>query len=293
MIEFRLEQHRAPIIGVPGPVPTLKIQAYSRGRVDTDQRTGQSPTPPRPPIVLDLRSNISIGGVPADLVFLESGVHFGADLASQLNQEMKWRVQLPRYLLEAIESKRVHDITIDVSVELRYRQDPSLPFGEFGAVFAFLLLKVSEKDWLDALGAMGYQGGWIVEVDRPEIEGWDVAVGFLSKAQDRISSRDPEGAIAQCRAAWKRLKPLLDDVWTGIGTEVDRGSSPEDDHPRKSERIEKLRDATMSWTNTGDHPEHYAASMEDALLAYRLTASLMSFLSRKAKLAEDHRSTPK
>ena len=79
-----------------------------------------------------------------------------------------------------------------------------------------------------------------MEVDRPEIEGWDVAVGFLSKAHDRISSRDPEGAIAQYRAAWKRFKPLLDDVWTGIGTEVDRGSSPEDKHPRKSERIEKL-----------------------------------------------------
>ena len=49
----------------------------------------------------------------------------------------------------------------------------------------------------------------------------------------------------------------------------------------------------MSRTNTGDHPEHYPPSMEDALLAYRLTAPLMSFLSRKAKLAENHRSTSK
>ena len=86
-------------------------------------------------------------------------MHFGADVAGHLSQVMKWRVQLPRYLLEAIESNRVHDIAIDVSVELRYPQDTSLPFGEFRAVFASLLLRVSGKDWLDALGAMGYRGG--------------------------------------------------------------------------------------------------------------------------------------
>ena len=69
---------------------------------------------------------------------------------------------------------------------------------------------------------------------------------------------------------------------------MDRGSTTEKEYPRKSERIATLRDAAISWANTGDHPENYAASMEDALLAYRLTSTLMSFLSRKARLAEAH-----
>ena len=293
MSEFRLEAHGVPIIGVRGPVPALKIQSYFRGHVDTDQGTGQPPAPRRQLIALDLISTVTINGVLADSVTLESGIRFGSDVVGYFNQEMKWTVRIPRYLLEAIESTRTHDVKVEVSVEIRYHEAEAPPFAEFRTGNAQLSLKVSEREWLDALGEMGYRGGWIVEVDRPEIEGWDGAVGFLSKAEDRISSHDAEGAIAQCRAAWKQLKPLLDGIWADVAVEVNRGSVQEDNYKTKAERIDDLRAAAISWANTGDHPEHYAASMEDALLAYRLTSSLMSFLSRKAKLAEGHRSATK
>jgi hypothetical protein len=141
---------------------------------------------------------------------------------------------------------------------------------------------------------MGYASGWILEVERPLVEGWDRVVAFLDKAAERIASRDAEGAIAQCRAAWECLHPLIEAEATEIAAEVDRGSTPEESEPRKSERIIALRRACLKWAHTGAHPENYAASMDDALLAYRQTASLVSYLSRKAALAETRigRATP-
>ena len=56
----------------------------------------------------------------------------------------------------------------------------------------------------------------------------------------------------------------------------------------KSERAKTLRAAVKSWSNTGAHPESYAATMEDAFLAYRLTSSVVAYLSRKASQAESH-----
>jgi hypothetical protein len=288
MIEYRLEPHGTPIQGTAGPIPSLKIQAYGRGRVE-GVATGQQPLQPAQRyLVLDVVTVVTINGVLADSVSLESGPRYGDEVSNSFDQEAKWQVRLPRYLLEVIESTRTHDVQVSVSVELRYFLTGAPPHETLRAVYAQLPLKISQKDWLDALGAMGYRAGWVVEVDRPEIEGWDGAVAFLSKAADHISSRDPEGAIAQCRAAWKQLEPLLKGVWADVETEVDRGSTTEKGYPRKSERIATLRDAAISWANTGDHPENYAASMEDALLAYRLTSTLMSFLSRKARLAEVH-----
>jgi hypothetical protein len=281
MIEYRLDPHGNPIQGVPGPIPSLKIQAYSRGRVE-GLTSGQRY------LVVDAVTTVSLNGVVADSVFFEAGPRYGDDVANSFNQEAKWMVRFPRYLLEAVETTRAHDVQISVSVELRYWLTGAAPHETLRAAYAHLPMKISQKDWLDTLAAMGYKAGWVLEIERPEVEGWDGAVAFLSKAADRVASRDPEAAIAQCRAAWKQLEPFLKTVWSGIETEVDRGSTAEKDYPRKAERIAKLRDGAIAWANTGDHPENYAASMDDALLAYRLTVSMMSFLSRKAGLAVAH-----
>ena len=196
MIEYRLEPHATPIHGVAGPIPALKVQAYGRGSVDTSPGPGQPPRPAQHYLALDVITTVTINGVPADSVSLEAGPRYGDEVSNSFNQEVKWQVRLPTYLLEAIESTRTHDVQISVSVELRYFLTGAPPHETLRAVYAHLPLKISQKDWLDVLGAMGYRAGWVVEVDRPEIEGWDGAVTFLSKAADRISSSDPEGAIA-------------------------------------------------------------------------------------------------
>lgn len=233
-------------------------------------------------------TTVLINGGPADSVFQESGPRFGGDLSESFNQDAKWLVRVPRHLIDAIESTRTHDVQLSVSVELRYFRTGAQPHETLGAAWAHLQAKVSQKEWLDCLQAMGYHGGWLLEVERPRAEGWPRAVEFLDRAADRIASRDSEGAIVQCRSVWESLAPLLDAAGSGIAAEVDRGSAPEKGEPPKSERITVLRKAVLKWSHAGAHPESYQASLDDALLAYRLTAALVSYLSRKAAQAEGH-----
>lgn len=284
MIEFRIEPNPVPIVGLRGPIPAVRIQGYSRGQVVA--AVGQRE--PSNYSVIGVSANVSIGGVSVPFAIVESTFYYGNPVANGLNQAFSCLIQLPPYLLDAIERERVHDVQISVSVELRHHSNDGAPDRMFQSSQGYMQINVSQKQWLDALAAMGYSGGWVIEVERPETEGWDQVVHFLEKAAERITARDPEGAVAQCRAAWNRLDPLIDAMWGEVATEVDRGSAHEEGFPPKSERVKKMRDTVRSWSNTGAHPESYAASMDDALLAYRQTASLVSFLSRKTVQAESH-----
>lgn len=229
---------------------------------------------------------IGIGGINVPFVTVETGPHYGSPVSQWIGQELKFLVPLPRYLLEAIEESRTHDLQISVGIELRYHVAGGGPMDMLQVANGYMQLNISQKQWLDALAVMGYHGGWVIEVERPVVEGWPRAVEFLDRAWDRIVARDAEGAVGQCRAVWESLIPLIDAASGGISTEIDRGSTAEADEPKKSERIATLRKATLKWTHTGAHPENYAASMDDALLAYRMTASLVSYLSQKAAAAE-------
>ena len=284
MIEFRLEPNAVPIVGVGGPIPSLRVQAYSRGRVD--EPTSQQG--PSKYVVSGVSANVSIGGVSVPFVTIESGFHYGNPVGHMLNQDLKCLVQLPRYLLDAIERARVHDVQISVSIELRYHFIGGAPHETLQVAHGYMQVNVSQKQWLDALTAMGYHGGWVIEIEQPTIEGWSKVAGFLEKAAERIASCDVEGGVAQCRAAWESLTPLIEAESAEIDFEVDRGSTAEEGEPKKSERILALRKAALKWAHTGAHPENYAASMEDALLAYRLTSSIVAYLSRKAVQAESH-----
>jgi hypothetical protein len=244
----------------------------------------------RPPgagqvFALDIVATVSVGGI----VFAhrwEDHPQTGEDLGQWGSREGKLFVPLSREAIERIESVRQHNVNVQLSPTLRFfgQQGPPKSAHPSGQ----MQLLIPENEWLAALERMGFHGGWVVEVERPSLEGWPKIVGFLDKAAERLASRDAEGAIAQCRATWESLTPLIEAEATEIAAEVDRGSTPEEGEPKKSERIVALRRACLKWAHTGAHPENYAASMEDALLAYRLTASMMSYLSRKEVQAESH-----
>jgi hypothetical protein len=284
-IEYTLEANQTPIKGVPGPIPALRIQAYSRGRV-----IGESPPTPTPGggrlFVMDIIPTITLNGIYVSDVRFESGPHFGDEASMIFHQEVKCIVPLPRYLLEAIESTRQVDLPISVSVQLRYLAPNDPPGMPLRSAHGNLNLKISQRDWLAALAEMGFTSGWVLEIPRPEIEGWGATVGLLERAHERFDARDPEGAISQCRSAWKQLEPLLKGVWGDVAAEIDRGSRAEDNFPEKSKRIASMQTAATAWANTGPHTEYYAASMEDALLAIQVTYSLVAYLSRKATQAQ-------
>ena len=281
MVEFRIEQSGSPVAGVAGPVPGLRIQGYYRGR--TDESTN-SRDPPKY-IASGISMNVSIGSVSIPFVTNESGFRYGSLVRDLFDHDLKCLIHLPRYLLDAIEKQREHDLKISVTVELRYFVPGEAPNEMLQMIQGSMKLDVSQKQWLDALAQMGYAGGWVLEVERPDVEGWPKAVEFLERAAERIASGDPQEALHLCRVAWDVVEPLLEAYKIDINAEIDRGSKEEEREPSKSMRIETLRKDTKKWTHTGAHPESYFASMDDAQLAYRLTASLMSYLSRKATKA--------
>ncbi len=237
---------------------------------------------------LDVVAVVSLGGITFPLRW-DDPIRVGENLRQWGPRELKMFVPLGREAIDRIEAARQHNVTLDFSAILRYFPEPGPPAAAYS--YGQTRLLIPENEWLEALDEMGYQGGWVIEIERPFIEGWPRAIEFLDKASDRILSHDPEGAIAQCRAAWESLSPLLDAAWDGIAAEVDRGSAPEEGYPLKSERVRAFWESALKWTHTGAHPESYAASMDDALLAYRVTVSLMSFLSRKTVQSEARKLT--
>jgi hypothetical protein len=68
-------------------------------------------------------------------------------------------------------------------------------------------------------------------------------------------------------------------LWENLAEEIDCGSPGETKYPKKSERIKKLRDAVLLWSQIGVHREAYRVIPEDAFLCYRTTIALASFLS--------------
>lgn len=82
--------------------------------------------------------------------------------------------------------------------------------------------------------------------------------------------------------AWDAAVPLLDSLEKELATEIDRNSPSEQGFPKKSQRIGTFRKDVLSWSQIGAHKESYTVTAEDALLCYRLTLSMFSYLTRIA-----------
>jgi hypothetical protein len=275
MVTLRVNGLRFEAVGAPDQglrlLPNIQVD---------DKPTGSAPF-----FALDVVVTVSIGGLVLPSRWDDS-VRTGEDMQQWGSRELKLFVPLSRETIGRIEGVRQHNVTVSLNPTLRYFAQQGPPQSAYPSGQTQLL--IPEDEWLEALEKMGYHGGWVIEVERPFVEGWSRPVEFLDKAWDRIQVRDAEGAIGQCRAAWESLGPLLEAAAEGIATEIDRGSAVEAGEPKKSERVLALRKSALKWAHAGAHPESYSASMEDALLAYRLTASLISFLSKKAVSAEAH-----
>lgn len=189
-------------------------------------------------------------------------------------------IPFPKYLLQSIEQKRIDDLPLELSIRglVSYTQDNNtvLLFDKFMRNYNF---KQSQKEWTGILEKMGFKEAWIIEMSRPKIEGFGVVKEHLQKASEAIDRRDFEKAISDCRVAWESLNPLISSSWEKLASEIDLGSQGETGYPTKSERIKKLRDTVLQWSQIGVHREAYRVSPEDAFLCYRTTVALASFLS--------------
>ena len=153
--------------------------------------------------------------------------------------------------------------------------------------------KFSEREWLKLLSEMGYGEKMVIAIDRPKLEGYHEVLEFIEKANDGLlNNANPDDVIKNLRAAWKSMNTYLKNYNDELGAEIN-GQSKTDIKDSKPEKIEKIKNDTITLlealksleddvynlTHIGAHPETYTSNREDALLAFRLTVSLMSYYS--------------
>ena len=140
---------------------------------------------------------------------------------------------------------------------------------------------------------MGYGEKMVIAIDRPKLEGYHEVMEFIEKANTGISNNgNPYDIIKNLRAAWKSMDVYLKKYNDDLEAYINDQSKINTKDP-KPEKIEKIKNDTIRFletlklleddiynlTHIGAHPETYTSNREDALLAFRLTVSLMSYYS--------------
>jgi len=184
--------------------------------------------------------------------------------------------------LNEIESKRSGDITLNLVLEGKIA--PHL-IGNSKPISSerFKLdipWKFSEKQWIKFLEDLGYGAKWIVEIDRPDLEGFDRVKQFLDNAKEELYVKsNPAAAIDNLRKARDSFKEYFNQNKQKIYKLIDEGSKGEENYPPKSERIGAMYDAISKWLNIGPHEDKYIVTYQDALLGYRQFITMLSYLS--------------
>jgi len=184
--------------------------------------------------------------------------------------------------LNEIESKRSGDITLNLVLEGKIA--PHL-IGNSKPISSerFKLdipWKFSEKQWIKFLEDLGYGAKWIVEIDRPDLEGFSEVIKFLDRAREGLYSKSNPGyVINDLRLARDSLAVYLERNKENIYKVIDEGSANEEGHLKKSERIENMYKAIKEWLNIGPHGDKYKVTYQDALLGYREFVAMLAYLS--------------
>lgn len=204
---------------------------------------------------------------------------------------------LDSQVLKAVESQRTNDIIMSLRVGYMFEeQDQSNRFQtfSFGHGVAYVNVKLTAYEWNTLISEMEIDSKWIVEVAKPSLEGFHEVLNFLDKASKGISQKkDPEEIISYLRAAWDSLDPYILKYEKELKDLINGDSKKEDKQPEKDERIDaikkgiiqriqddiELRKMVDKLTQIGPHRETYVSSFQDALLAYRLTMSMISYYS--------------
>jgi hypothetical protein len=274
VIEFHVNQIRYEAVG--GQEPGLRL-ILNVGVKITDSPTAT------PSVGFDIEQSVTIGGIHM-LSWWEDGLRTGEDLRQYMGREMKLFVSMDREAVRRIEAVRTNDVSVSVRPVLRYFPQGGAPLAAYPQ--GQTQLEISQTKWLDALAKTGHLGGWAVEVPRPSVEGMDGVVKLLDSALTRIQTYDAPGAVADCRKAWDAADSFLDARPGERDRVIDGLSKGEKDEPSKSARIRETRKCIDKLTQIGPHSDLYEVTMDDALLAYRLTATTVAYLGKKVRDAE-------
>lgn len=198
-----------------------------------------------------------------------------------------------------IESIRKDDILFRLIISGHYSSipqrsnNPEISFSE-DAFSLPLTQKFSEREWLKLLSEMGYGEKMVIAIDRPKLEGYHEVLEFIEKANDGLlNNANPDYIITDLRSAWDKMDVFILEFNKAIKDYINNKSNKEDKQPTKDERVENINKSIEGYLNSitamkeaidkfvqiGPHKEIYHSTREDALLAFRLTVSLMSYYS--------------
>jgi hypothetical protein len=261
---------------VPGAVPRLSF------RLETDllmQWSGGTPVAIYH--VWGHEASVEIGGV--RMLDVDPGGDPSVGVGLRTDTHLTFLVSCPlhRFIVDAIDSRRTDDLSGVINFWMLVAPDAGTP-ERWGLNLA---IKFSEKEWVKILTESGYQSSWLIYTERPEIEGWDGVQSHVTAAHERLLAKDSLGTLIECRAAIRAADPLLDGAWSGVARQIDLGSKPEEGYEDKAERVKRLREWVLKMADTGGHSEYYNPLPEDADLVYRLTCSLLAYLSKKQAFA--------
>jgi hypothetical protein len=283
MISMRLER-LTNATAQKGPIPALILHTLPRITIEGEPANRQ------PPALIHFRANANILGVPIPDVSRESALPFGQPVTFFGNQDTKWQLRFPRYLIEAVESVRVHDVSVTLNVDIGCWSQPTQPnFTPFEWSNAQYTEEIPQSRWLPLLEEMGYPGGWLIEVSKPAIKGMDDAVKFLDEAQRHLGERSPKAALLACRQAWDCVDSLMAPLTEDVRRSIDGLSKGENAQPSKADRVLAIKGAVDKFDQIGPHSDSYEITLDDANLGYRLTAEALSYLSRRLVDAESAR----
>lgn len=275
------------------PVGVLEIKL----EIGIDYGHNQDPNNPQQyPVSYRLentRCMLKYGNIPLSHTFTNSG-----QIEPNIVKTEGYTLRISTEDIREIESKRVDDLTLGFFLEGTYqphRLSSTQSVGPSKEFSLYVPWKFSQKEWVQFLTNLGYSERWIVEIDRPKLEGFHEVLEFVEKAQKGVAEgAAPDAIISDLRSAWDRLDPYIREFDSELKTAIESGSKGEPDKPNKDKRVEEiadwnkaflevlteLRKATDKFTQIGPHKEFYVSTKDDALLALRLTVSLMAYYSR-------------
>jgi len=207
------------------------------------------------------------------------------ELSPNLIEDLNFSHFLDQHGLKIVEDKRNKDVLFNVVIIGKYLAmhggGPSFIQDDFGVFTLSFNWKLSQDEWLKLLSSLGYSEKWIIELDRPKLEGFHVILEHINKAEEALYNKsDPQNVLRELREAKESFRSFFDEYKDKIFSKIDEGSFGEQGQKNKSDRVYEIYDKVSYFLNIGPHSNKYEVTYDDALLGYREFISILSYLSK-------------
>jgi hypothetical protein len=239
--------------------------------------------------------DVTLAGVPVPVgsVSDASPNFFNSD-PPRAQGEFSFRLLLYPHILALVTAARTGDVAGTINARFHYvilsqgaesRWNPQDMYNGWP-----IPLNFSRDEWNKLLEDLGYEGAWTVEIVRPGVVGWEEVETKLREAEKEVRDHQPQKAAVSCRDAWELAKPILQDRWEPVKDIINRGSKSPGSYTTKADRVASIfNDVDLLFNDiryladVGAHGGIHKVTDEDALLIYRLSHSMLAYLSRQSR----------